>query len=140
MRDYLRCLLTVTLLGTLLLLPASAHAQQSTPRLSCRFQPASVPSGQQAVLLIELADVQNIYGYELKMTYEAGRVQALDGDAGKDGVNLQLGTFLSPDFVLFNTAENGSIHLALTQLAPATGKSGSGELARIALQAAIPGT
>lgn len=139
MRDYLRLLPATALLVIFLLLPASGHAQQNTPRLSCQLQPASVPSGQQATLIIELADVQNIYGYELKMTYEAGRVQALDQDAGKDGVNLQLGSFLTPDFVLFNTAENGSIQLALTQLAPATGKSGSGELARTTFQAATDG-
>lgn len=139
MYEYLQRLLTAALLGALLLLPAPVHAQQSTPRLSCRFQPASIPSGQQAALLVELADVQNIYGYELKMTYETGHLQALDGDSGKDGVNLQLGSFLSPDFVLFNTAENGSLHLALTQLAPATGKSGSGELARITFQGANDG-
>ncbi|MBX3053575.1 MAG: hypothetical protein KF753_19010 [Caldilineaceae bacterium] len=134
MRDFLRYCLVVGLLAALLSLPASAHAQQSTARLTCRFEPASIPAGQSAQLVIEFADVQNLYGYELKMNYDAGKVQVQDGDTTKEGINLQLGTFLSPDFVLFNTADNGSVQLALTQLAPATAKSGSGELGRVAVQ------
>ncbi|MFZ1756176.1 MAG: hypothetical protein WAU10_20675 [Caldilineaceae bacterium] len=139
MRDFLHYCLAVGLLAALLSLPASARGQQSTARLSCRFEPASIPAGQSAQMVIEFADVQNLYGYELKMNYDAGKVQVQDGDAGKDGVNLQLGTFLSPDFVLFNTAGNGVFQVALTQLAPATPKSGSGELARGVVKATAEG-
>jgi len=107
------------------------RAQDASARLTCRIEPAPLALNGQATLILEIANIQNLFGYELKMTYDASRVQVQDGDAEKAGINLQVAEmFLSPDFVVVNSAENGTITLALTQLAPNGPKSGGGEVAR----------
>lgn len=134
MRDKLCYLFSAVVLGILLSMPMFAAAQQTNTRISCRFEPPLIQASQTATLIIEVSDVLNLYGYELKMTYDPARIQFNDADTSKEAINLQLGAFISPDFILFNKADSGTVHLALTQLAPVESKSGSGELVRSTLQ------
>lgn len=121
------CALIIANLGP----PTAIRAQSGTAHLTCRITPSPLALNGEAALILEIADIQNLYGYELVMTYDAIRVQYQDADAAKEGVNLQVvNTFISPDFVVLNKAENGKIDLALTQLAPNIPRSGGGELAR----------
>ncbi|MBX3000922.1 MAG: hypothetical protein KF893_20535 [Caldilineaceae bacterium] len=132
MSAFLRLILLGSLLAVGLLLSPATQAQGT--RLSCRIEPSPVAVNGQAVLTVELAGVQNLYGYELKMNYNPGLVQIQDGDAERGGTNLQLvSEFISPDFVVLNSAENGVISLVLTQLAPNPPRSGNGILARATL-------
>lgn len=127
-RIFAFCALIIASLGT----PTPMRAQDASARLTCRIEPAPLALNGQATLILEIANIQNLFGYELKMTYDASRVQVQDGDAEKAGTNLQVaGMFLNPDFVVVNSAENGTITLALTQLGPdSRPKSGGGEVAR----------
>lgn len=129
-RIFALCALIIAALGT----PTTTRAQDASAHLTCRIEPSPLALNEQATLILEIANVQNLYGYELKMTYDGSRVQVQDADSAKDGINLQLaGGFVSPDFVVFNSADNGLINLALTQLSPSPAKSGSGELVRVAV-------
>ena len=138
MRWFQRALLFLCLL--LLLLP-SATAAQSTATLGCRLEAATVAVGADTTLIIEVADVDNLYGYQLKLNYDAARVQIQDGDSERSGVNLALGSFLKPDFIVWNEADNaaGNVALALTQINPSPASNGSGELARAVVRGVAAG-
>lgn len=111
---------------------AAPLAQDASVRLSCRVEPAPLSLNGVATLVLEVENVQNLYGYELNMLYDVNLVQMQDADPNQSGSNLDLADkFLSPDYVLKNAAESGNLSIVLTQLAPNQAKSGSGELARI---------
>lgn len=111
-----------------------ASAQQSTI-LRCRVDKSTVTVDDEVTLLIEAVDVTDFYGYELTLKYNGSRILFQDADSAKTGINLQIGAFLSPDFVVLNEANNstGRVNLALTQLSPSPAVSGTGELARATL-------
>jgi hypothetical protein len=138
MRWSLRAWLVLCLL---LSLPPSAAAAQSTATLRCRLEAATLAVGADTTLIIEVADVANLYGYQLKLNYDAARVQIQDGDSKRSGVNLALGSFLKPDFIVWNETDNaaGSVALALTQINPSPARNGSGELARAVVRRVAAG-
>jgi hypothetical protein len=128
-----RLVILVALIVASLSASTAVQAQGGQTLLRCRIEQTPLALNGQATLIVEIANVQNLYCYELNMTYDGGRVQIQDADAEKPDTNLQLGAFVSPDFVVFNRADNGVINLVLTQLAPNGPRSGSGELARATL-------
>jgi len=115
-------------------------AQQSAT-LRCRVDKTTVAVDDNATLFIEVLDVADLYGYELTLKFNGSRIHFVDADPGKSGINLQVGDFLSPDFVVLNEANNdtGQATLALTQLSPSVAVSGTGELARTTLVGVAPG-
>ncbi|MBX3053574.1 MAG: hypothetical protein KF753_19005 [Caldilineaceae bacterium] len=117
-----------------------ASAQGSTV-LRCRLDKSTVDVDANVTLFIEAVDVTNFYGYELTLKYSGTRIHFEDADTTKSGVNLQIGDFLSPDFVVLNEADNsaGRTSLALTQLSPSSAVSGTGELARATLKGVSAG-
>jgi VCBS repeat-containing protein len=121
--------------------PETALAQGGTT-LGCRLEAASVAVGAETTLILEVLNVTNLYGYQFLVNYPADLIQVQDGDPEREGVNLVLGSFLSPDFVVWNEANNisGTISLAMTQISPHLARSGSGELARGVVRGANPGS
>lgn len=126
-------LFSLSILLSLTLIFTPAARAQGTTVLRCRLDPEAVLPGETTRLVIEVVDVRNLYGYQLKLNYSAEITEAMDEDPGREGVNLTLGDFLSPDFIVLNQADNvhGVISLALVQINPTPPKSGSGELASI---------
>lgn len=118
----------------------SVSAQQPTT-LRCRFEQQTVAVEDNVTLFVELLDVADFYGYELTLKFNGARIQFEDADAGRAGINLQIGDFLSPDFVVLNEVNNsaGQARLALTQLSPSEAVSGTGELARATLTGVASG-
>ncbi|HRJ40259.1 MAG TPA: SdrD B-like domain-containing protein [Caldilineaceae bacterium] len=114
------------------LLNQTFAATEQTASLRCRLLQTSIETDQETTFILDVLEVSNLYGYELSVKFNAGRIHFQDADSAKAGVNLEIGNFLSPDFVVVNTADNstGKVQLALTQLSPRTAISGTGELAR----------
>jgi hypothetical protein len=133
--------------GAILLLLASIFVSsqhvsaQQAATLRCRVDKTTVAVDANATLFIEVVDVADLYGYELTLKFNGSRIHFVDADPGKSGINLQVGDFLSPDFVVLNEANNGTgqATLALTQLSPSVAVSGTGELARATLVGVAPG-
>jgi len=95
--------------------PAPARADNMAT-VSCRVEPNPGVVGQQATLFIEVQNVDNLYGYQLKLHYNPAQVEVLDEDPGQAGVNLVLDNIST--FVVQNQASNGLIELAASLEAP----------------------
>jgi len=78
--------------------------------------------------------VQKLYAVELELTFEASKLQIVDADSQKEGVQLKPGVAPVPDFNVKNEVTEGSIHYVVTQIAPREGFNGSGVVATITLQ------
>ncbi|MEZ4639982.1 MAG: SdrD B-like domain-containing protein [Caldilineaceae bacterium] len=114
-------------------------AAQETPTLRCRLASSAVKVAEEVAFFIEVADVADLYGYELEITYSSAQVTFADANPSRPGVNLEMGDFLSPDFVVLNVANAGKVNLAVTQLSPSEAVSGTGELAHATLTGAAAG-
>jgi hypothetical protein len=82
-------------------------------------------------------DVAELYGADIKLSFDPTRFSVLDDDPVRPGVQVTPGSaFLSPDLVLFRDADNsaGQIRYAVTQLNPSAPVSGSGVLFSFRLQ------
>lgn len=81
-------------------------------------------------IAIDVQQVTDLYGVDLLLEFDAQAMQVVDMDPDLDGVQVQLGTFLDPGFVIVNIADNGlgRLRFAMTQLNPSQPKSGSGTL------------
>lgn len=134
---------TAICFGLLLVIFLSAGAAQAqgVATLRCRLESEAILPDELTGLVIEVIDIRDLFGYQLKLNYSADLVEAVDEDPNREGVNLALGTFLSPDFVVLNQTDNanGVISLAMVQISPAPPKSGTGELAFVHLRGKAPG-
>lgn len=121
-----------------LLRPAPATHSQAGAVIRCRLEMPQLVVGAETTLLVSVQNVSNLYGYQLELGYnrDAGRVEVQDADTGRPGVNLALGGFLSPDFIISDRADNsaGLISLAVNQMSPSPAREGSGALARAAIR------
>jgi hypothetical protein len=146
--------LAVCLAGLIALLAVGAPvAVKASPRLvpevvtvvGCSVTPATILTGKTAVFSVTVADVTNLYGYDVQMTVDTpASVQFTDADSARPGTNLALGTFLDIDhqFAPFNTINpvTGKIQVVLTVINPGPPSSGGGQLFYNTLTGAEPGT
>lgn len=89
-----------------------------------------IAAGQTAPLPVTVSDIQGLYGFEIHLSFDPAVVEVVDADPGASGVQVKVGDFLAPDFVVLNHADNqtGKIDIGLTQMNPREAKSGSGTL------------
>jgi len=99
------------------------------------IDPASntVAVGAATTVDIHIANVTGLSGIDVDLTFDPALLEVVDADSSKDGVQIQLGTFLSPDFVQANAVDQaaGTISLAFVRTPPRDPVSGSGDLATI---------
>jgi hypothetical protein len=142
---------TVTVLASMSLLvlshlsvmsvEARPHSQGGT---IVRCDPSTVigPVDQTLTVDLYVQDVTNLYGLDLKTTFDATIAQVVDENSGTAGVQFQpLSTFMQPDFVVRNVADNsaGTLRYAATQVDPTAPATGSGPVARIRFAAVKAG-
>lgn len=139
-RFFLCCLCIPGLLFALLL-PGGARAQGTA---FVHFEPANgtVGVGETLAVAIRVEDVSNLYGVQVHLSFDPALVQVLDADPGMEGIQVDLGPFVSPDFVAVNEVNpsTGSIDFAYSAQPPAEPVSGSGVLATVQFQGLAPGT
>ena len=110
-----------------------------------RCQPVTASGAVGDILSVDLyvENVADLYGADVRLSFDTSIAQVVDADAGASGVQVQpLSAFLVPDFVIRKTADNsaGTIWYAVTQLNPHDAVSGSGPLARVSFQALKAGS
>jgi len=111
--------------------------------IRCQPVNASGPADTTLDVDIYVENVAELYGTDVRLSFDVSVAQVVDADAGTSGVQIQpLNGFLAPDFVIRKMADNtaGTLWYAVTQLNPNESVSGSGSLARISFRALKPGT
>jgi hypothetical protein len=129
----------ILFLALLSALPASAQGQTAV----VRSDPVvlEVSPGQVATLTIILANAQDVYGIDVRATFDPQIVEVVDADPARDGVQLTPGTFPQPDFVARNSADNaaGTLRYALTQVNPTAPATGTGVVFTVSFRGKTPG-
>jgi hypothetical protein len=121
---------------------ARRHSQGGT---IVRCEPSTVSGTTDQTLTVDLyvQDVTGLFGIDLRTTFDPTIAQVVDEDTGPLAPGVQIlpvGTFLHPDWVVRNVADNtlGTIRYAAAQVGRLDSATGSGSVARIrftALQA-----
>jgi hypothetical protein len=95
--------------------------------------------GYEFTVAVRLDDISNVYGIDISLSFDETSLEVLD-DGGAPGIQISVGDCPAPDFVVANTADNtaGTIHYAVTQLAPTPPCSG-GLVAEIRFRAISSG-
>lgn len=141
----LRLCLSAVLLYALSSFLAGAPARAGGAGTVVRCQPSVASGPYTGTLAVDLyiENVTDLYGADLRLSFDYTRTQVVDADPNVAGVQIQLlSGFLSPDFVLRQEADNGAgtARYAATQLNPHDPVSGSGAVARITFQASQAGS
>ena len=105
----------------LLLVSVSAQAGDG-PRLAQLYLEGpgtDVPVGQEFAVVVQRADIADVYGILFTLDFDASILEVLD-DGGAPGVQIEPGDCPATDFVVTNSADNaaGTITYAVTQLMP----------------------
>ena len=128
--------LALTLALALSGLLASGAAGQ--PQATVKLVPSTtkIDHGQTVAVVLRIEGVQNLYGAQADLHFDPSRLTVQDADPAAEGIQSALGSFLSPDFVVVNEADNivGSLRLAFTQMAPNPPVEGNGDLATVTFE------
>ena len=125
------------------LLPLSSALAQSTIIL-VNPPSQSVDVNQTVTVEIKVDSVTNLYGVDVRLTFDAAKLEALDADGNAaNGVQIAPGSFLDPaqGFLAQNVVDNatGKVQYVFALMAPATARSGTGVLASITFRAKAEG-
>jgi hypothetical protein len=100
--------------------------------------------GADVTIAINLENITNMYGLEIKLSFNPALLEVQDDKPGTVGMQIQPGEFPNPEsyFVAQNAADNaaGTIAYAASLLSPSPAASGSGVVARIRFKALAAGT
>jgi hypothetical protein len=134
----LRCLAVAPVVGLLLLLLAasglaSAPADEATTTLTLQPPSRMIAVGETVTTEVRVEDVDSLYTFEFRLSFNPTVIE---------GVQVEPGGFLSPDWQLEKTIDNdeGRICYALSQLNPAEPVTGTGALAIITWRGLAEGT
>lgn len=105
-------------------------------------QSSEVVVGATTTVNIKIENVEGLYGAEVHLTFDPSLLEVMDADSGTSGVQIQPGTFISPDFVGQNAVDQaaGKIDFAIAQMPPQEPVSGSGVFATITFKGKAAGT
>lgn len=124
--------MVLTLLATAL----SSPGQAQTSLIRMQPNPIEVKVGETAQLVIEIVDVQDLYGVDLLINFDPDVLEVVDSYTNQEGIQVNLGMFLDAGLEIKNQADNeaGTVRFVMTQLNPSLPKSGSGQLVVITLK------
>ena len=97
--------------------------------------PARLEIGPKQIktMRILLVNAHAIYGIDLQARFDPDVVEVVDADPGQAGIQMISGTFIKPDFIILNLADNkaGTLRYVVTQLNPTLPANGKGTLLSI---------
>ena len=131
----------VMLVALLCSMPAGYGLAQDT-MVTIDPQSQDVAVGATTTVDIRIENVAGLFGAEVHLTFDPALLEVVDADSGSAGVQIQPGTFLSPDFVAKNAVDQatGKIDFAVSQVAPNEPVSGSGVFATVTFRGKAAGT
>lgn len=112
-------------------------AQETPASLSFAPAPGPLTPGTQATFVLGVGGAQRLFGADIEVTFDPTAAAVVDADPAKEGVQVQIGPFLDPGFVVYNVADNaaGKLRVTFTQVAPKAPASGAGGLISFDLKA-----
>jgi len=130
------------LLSALALTGFTWSAAQSQAMLRVNPRTLEIRPGRQASFDLEVLQVSGLYGAEIHIAFDPQLLEVVDAEPSEEGVQIEPGTFPSPDFLVRNAADNeaGTIDYAVTQLPPSQPGDGEGTVARVTFRAKATGT
>ena len=98
--------------------------------------------GEHATMEVTIEDVSNLFGFQMMIEFDPALLAVQDADTSSEEVQIELGDFVSPDWILKNEVdvENGVIQLAVCIRAPSHPAGGNGVLATVTWQGLAAGT
>lgn len=92
--------------------------------------PLQVGEGQVERIELRLQDAHEIYVVDIRARFDPDVIEVIDADPSTDGVQLQPGDFVKPDFIVRNEVDNkaGTIQYVASQVNPTPPVSGNGVL------------
>lgn len=127
--------------------PPGLPAPEATTRVVISPTLTALPAiGKTAEVHVRIEDVSRFYGGHVIVQFDPAVLRVRDADPrpSAPGVQVRPGDFLDPvnRYELVNKADNtaGTIEYAVTQLYPATARTGSGVLATIIFEGKGPGS
>lgn len=124
-----------------LLWPAWPALAQTGTVIRLDPAPAAIGEGQTAAVAVRIEDVSDLYGFDIRLSFDPAVVEVVDADPATPGVQIRPGDLLKLDFVAKNVVDNeqGMIWFALTQVNPSAPVSGSGDAFFVTFRAKQPG-
>lgn len=128
----------------LFLLPKATKAQTNTlPAFHLVNVPTNLTVDQEIIIGVMIENVPEIYGADIRLSFDADVMEVVDSDTNLDGIQLVTGDFLDPEqgFELQHAVNNktGSIDYAISLLNPAPPAQGKGLLIEITFRAKMDG-
>lgn len=125
--------LSLILLAVVFLPLLGVYGLNLTPDAAIVVNPptGSYQVGETIAVEVWVEDVVNLYGADIRLAFDATRLQVLDADPNLPGIQVQpRSDILSPDFIIRREADNvaGTVWYAATQINPSPPASGSGAL------------
>lgn len=131
-------------LTVLLVLASSWPGARAQGVATIRLVPAyqEIQPGGTADVAVRVEQVQGLYSFELRLTFDPSVLQVEDADPARPGVQVELGDWFPADIVVRNEVSNtgGLIEVAVSMQAPHAPLSGSGRIARITFRGIRQGT
>ena len=104
-------------------------------------QNSEVAVGATRTVNIRIENVEGLYGAEVHLTFDPALLEVVDADQGLSGVQIQPGSFITPDFTGQNAVDQaaGKIGFAIAQMPPQEAVSGSGVFATVTFKGKAAG-
>jgi hypothetical protein len=104
--------------------------------------PATINPGETVTVSVIVNNVTNLYGVDIRLSFDPARLEVVDADPQRSGIQVTGGNFLTDLFVIFQEADNtaGTIKYVATQVNPTPERSGSGVIFYVNLRRKSGGT
>jgi len=112
------------------------------PVLTASPAPATINPGETLIVAVGVNNVSNLYGVDIRLSFDPAKLEVVDADPLRSGIQVTDGNFLTDTFAVYREADNtaGTIKYVVTQVNPTPERSGSGVLFYVSLRGKSAGT
>jgi hypothetical protein len=134
----LKLFFVLVIIGAVFISSLAPTASAQTGGAIVRPDPATfeIGQGQVETINIVLENAKDAYGIEVRAKFDPAVVEVFDSDPNQTGVQMIPGSFIKPDFLVRNTADNqkGTLQYVITQVNPTPPVNGNGVVLSIQLR------